>query len=436
MTSILSKSTERVIGCVLKPFFEARGAYGDSQWAYRERRSCMDLLALTVCEWILLLEAGNKVGVYTSDISAAFDRVCSELLVNKCLKVGVGEVMGKFLKDYLAPRTMSVVVDGACSEKRALCDSVYQGTVLGPPLWNVFFADVSQAVAQHGYTEAKFADDLNTYRGHAASTTNDAILVDLLAVQKSVHVWGKRNRVLFDASKESFKIIHRRDNHGDTFKLLGLWLDTKLIMKDAIDKIVHKASPKLTALLRTRAFHTTSDLFNQYKSHVRCLLEMGSGAFYHASDTVLAPLQGIQRRFLREVGIGEQEAFLKYNVAPLQMRRDIGCLGLIHKCVLKLAPESLQRLFPRETRAPHRHCTRLAQQRHNQQLLDRCDGTHSDLLARSIFGLVKVYNLLAQSVVDCQCVKSFQQALTAKAKDACKSNVAGWESMHSARHGC
>ena len=38
---------------------------------------------------------------------------------------------------------------------------MFQGTVLGPSLWNAFFADVAKAARSEGGSEAMFADDLD-----------------------------------------------------------------------------------------------------------------------------------------------------------------------------------------------------------------------------------------------------------------------------------
>ena len=50
-----------------------------------------------------------------------------------------------FLAGWLADRTSQVVLGGVASSAEPLADSVFQGTVLGPPLWNVYFADARRA---------------------------------------------------------------------------------------------------------------------------------------------------------------------------------------------------------------------------------------------------------------------------------------------------
>ena len=56
---------------------------------------------------------------------------------------------------------------------------VFQGTVLGPPLWSVFFSDVATAARRTGGLENVFADDLNVFKRFNASVPNEAVVVDM-----------------------------------------------------------------------------------------------------------------------------------------------------------------------------------------------------------------------------------------------------------------
>ena len=58
----------------------------------------------------------------------------------------------------------TVVIGGAHSPNEILANSVFQGTLLGPPLWNLFYADARIAVNARGFTETVFADDFNCWR--------------------------------------------------------------------------------------------------------------------------------------------------------------------------------------------------------------------------------------------------------------------------------
>ena len=70
-----------------------------------------------------------------------------------------------------------------------------------------------------------------------------------------------------------------------------------------------------------------------YKIRVVSFIEYRSAAIYHASDTVLHAIDGVQARFLRDMGVTAIKALLDFNLAPLGSRRDIAMLGLIQRTV-------------------------------------------------------------------------------------------------------
>ena len=92
-----------------------------------------DALAVNVCSLLLLLEDGFAVGLYCSDVSGAFDRVCKACLGAKLHMSGFPATVISFLETWLEDRVASVVVSGAKSEDQLLANSMFQGTVLPPP---------------------------------------------------------------------------------------------------------------------------------------------------------------------------------------------------------------------------------------------------------------------------------------------------------------
>ena len=73
-------------------------------------------------------------------------KISRTTLLGRLAEVGLPDVFLDFLSSYLLPREGRVCVENACSDAFAIADTVFQGTVLGPPLWNVFFAPVVDAI--------------------------------------------------------------------------------------------------------------------------------------------------------------------------------------------------------------------------------------------------------------------------------------------------
>ena len=187
-------------------------------------------------------------------------------------------------------------------------------------------------------------------------------------------------------------------------------------MQESITKTLSKARPKLKALLRTTPFYSTPTLINQFKTHILPILESSTSAIYQATTTALQPIDHLQVTFLHAINTTATRAFLDFNFAPTNLRRDIAMLGLLHKIALQQAHPDLLALIPLATTTPHTHETRLATKRHDKQLHEHCDGTHTELMARSIFALTTIYNKLPQHVIDAKTISTFPSKLTSAAR--------------------
>ncbi len=68
-----------------------------------------------MANWIIAICNGLQVGLYLADISGAFDKVCTEILVSSLDSAGIACYMYKFLAPYLSPRVANVFVGGSTS---------------------------------------------------------------------------------------------------------------------------------------------------------------------------------------------------------------------------------------------------------------------------------------------------------------------------------
>ena len=94
-------------------------------------------------------------------------------------------------------------------------------------------------------------------------------------------------------------------------------------------------------------------------------------------------------------------------------------LGVLFKC----AHADLMKLFPREVAVGEVVARRRVRRHpvHLLQLVSRHHGSQRSELYRSLFGLVKIWNVLPTS--------SFQSRVTALVREAAKQHVYGWQAM-------
>ena len=433
LTPQISKAVERIIANLLQPYLVPLDIFGENQFAYTKQRGARDAIAFLVMTWIWSFEQKEKVGVFCSDVQGAFDRVRADRLGEKLHASGIPSPLVAVLVSWLEARRAHVVVEGETSVTAILQDMVYQGTVLGPPLWNLFFKDARVAVEAAGFRDVIYADDLNAFRAFDAATENDEILAECSKCQSTLHRWGVANAVTFDPGKESMHILSRWEPAGGDFKILGILFDPKLRMEPCIDSLCTEASCRMDVILRTQRFHTAAELIHLYKAQVLSFMEYRTPAVYHACSTLLGKVDRLQRRFLRALGVSDEYALSEYALAPLASRRDMAMLGVIHRCNLGFGPAHFKKFFRRREHTERRFVTRSESRRHRWQLEDPRDGSHSELLARSIFGLIGVYNLLPSRIVEEQSVQSFQRALQCVFKEQAAVFLDGWTVLFSPR---
>ena len=238
----------------------------------------------------------------------------------------------------------------------------------------------------------------------------------------------------FDPKKESFHVVNRRNTSGGGFKSLEVVFDGELTMERAVKCIVAEAQWKLRTSERSSKFQCNRQLVLLYKARVLSYVEYRNAAIYHGTDTVLEPLNKVQDNFLKRLGVPELNALMdpKINLAPLQCRRDIAMLGVVHRAVLKEGPKQLWEFFE-VCDNPTKHSTRISTWRHNRQLKEHRKGRFLEILRRSALGLVGVYNLLPGEIVEQAAVKDFQTHLTKLLKERASSGREEWKDTFSPR---
>ena len=83
-----------------------------------------------------------------------------------------------------------MLVGGEKSKEMCLEDMVFQGTVLGPQMWNFFFADAARSIRSEGYSEVIYADDLNAFKVFSSDVDNESIFGEQFQVPEEPPLMG------------------------------------------------------------------------------------------------------------------------------------------------------------------------------------------------------------------------------------------------------
>jgi len=142
-----------------------------------------------------------------------------------------------------------------------------------------------------------------------------------------------------------------------------------------------------------------------------------------------------RNRVVSKSGLTELSRYplLNFGLAPLNSRRDVAMLGVIHRTVLGLGPKHFLKFIQRADESNH-PTGRVAMHSHDKQLRSYRTGNFLQIIAHSILGAIDVYNLLPQYVIAAMDVSTFRNRLQQILKVAARDRVPGWTTILFNRH--
>ena len=135
------------------------GLQPDYQSAYREHHSCETVILQLSNDILWGMERQSITTLVTIDLSAAFDTVDHEILLDilKC-KFGIETKALQWFDNYLRPHSFMVVTNGTYSQEQHLEVSVPQGSCAGANIFNLYSTPMEDIV-HPGLKISGFADD-------------------------------------------------------------------------------------------------------------------------------------------------------------------------------------------------------------------------------------------------------------------------------------
>jgi len=247
----------------------------------------------------------NLVGMYSVDLTAAFDLLQKEKLVPILIKKGFPKYLISCIYNYLSDRFGYVQLDESISCIREIKAGCIQGSILGPVLYNIFTSSLIDIV--HPCKLVVYADDAYVI----ASCDNKEKLLNLLTITIAEHFkWldsigmicnlSKTELISFGTDELHLTVCGNLIKSKETMKVLGVLVDNKLTWEHHISKVISSCRSKLFALRYLRQNLNMRDTFTIFRSHIISRLVYCSPAWsVNLSYPLLSKLRSIFYHVIR-----------------------------------------------------------------------------------------------------------------------------------------
>ena len=146
---IFSKIMKSVVFNQLVSYLDNNGLINPNHHGSRSGHSTATALIQMYDTWAEEVDRGNMVGVMMVDLSAAFDMVDYDLLLQKLELFGLDSMAVDWMRSYLTARHQSVFVDGCLSPPKDIVCGVPQGSILGPLMYILYTNDIPDLAHNH-----------------------------------------------------------------------------------------------------------------------------------------------------------------------------------------------------------------------------------------------------------------------------------------------
>ena len=132
--------------------------------AYRKDHSTDTALIKIQLDIFAAMDNQHVTLLVMLDLSAAFDTVNHEMLLNKTAsRFGISGIVLDWFRSYLDGRKQRVIVNNSMSEEMILNCGVPQGSCLGPVLFVIYISSLYDVIGQHLPNVHGYADDHQSY---------------------------------------------------------------------------------------------------------------------------------------------------------------------------------------------------------------------------------------------------------------------------------
>ena len=359
----LSKLIERIVANRLDNHMTKHGLHCSKQYGYKTNHSTEMLLVKIVNDLFISCDQKIPTIVMFLDLSAAFDTV-DQCKLLKILQhdIGISGVALMWFKSFLVGRSQIVKIGESYSSEDPLKYGVPQGSVLGPPLFNIYTRSFPEKVNSIGYEIEGFADDHQIRKHFSPIFQVKALGMNIDRCFQVITAWMNEFFLGLNSSKTKILVVAppsvqnnilvkgtfidgRCIRFVDSAKNLGIIIDNELLFEDQIKKLVSTCLNTIRSISRIKAFLNEDQLKTLVSALVFSKIDYCNALYYGLNSRLLNKLQVVQNSAVRLIykmnrydRLHVSGLFLKLHWLKIKERITFKILLIVHKCLNGVAP--------------------------------------------------------------------------------------------------
>lgn len=367
--SVLSKLLERLVAQQLLLYLNSANLLPSLQSAYRANHSTETAVLKVLSDILLAIDAGNLSVLALLDLSAAFDTVDHEILLQRLnITYGLTGTVLHWFETYLVGRRQYVRFGSSSSSPTFIVCGVPQGSVLGPILFLLYVADVLSLIEGHGLHPHLYADDTQIY-GFCPPSASSELQSRISECIDDVAAWMRSNRLQLNTSKSevlwsstsrrqhqlpqsSLRVVDDHVTPASVIRDLGIYIDIDVSMTSHVTKTVSACFAVLRQLRTIRRSVSRSVLQSLVVSLVLSRLDYGNATLAGIPAHLMSRLQSVMNAAARLIfssskfdSVTQLLRQLHWLKAPERIKYKVAILA--YKCVHGMAPSYLSNEFSR-----------------------------------------------------------------------------------------
>ena len=332
------------------------------QSGYKVGYSCESLLLRITNDVLMSMDSKHCTVLLLLDLSAAFDTVDhARLLEMLNHEIGLQGTVYHWFSSFLKGRQQAINIKGCKSDYKDNIHGVPQGSVLGPPLFNIYVRNLIRTVKKAGFSMHGYADDHQVFRAFHIDFQYNAIRDDIPKCLNVISTWMKNSFLKLNGDKSQLIVFAPRSLADkvviervplNTYAYipistevvnLGVRFDSQLTFSSHIGSIISQSYRLIRNLASVRKYLSCTHMKTLVNAIIVSRIDNCNSLLYGLPVYEINRLQKLQNAcarliYGRKKNDHVSDILHELHWLPVPQRIIFKTLCLVFKCLHKSAP--------------------------------------------------------------------------------------------------